>query len=41
MPHLEVFFSTKAGENLLAYNHDPRTRTIERFDNFTCSQRTS
>ena len=35
----EVFFSTKAGENLHTYKHDPRT--IERFDDFTCSQRTS
>jgi len=33
----EVFFSTKAGENLR--NHDPRT--IKRFDGFACSQRTS
>ena len=35
----EVFFCTKADENLLTYKHDPRT--IERFDDFTCSQRTS
>ena len=35
----EVCFCTKADENLLAYKHDPRT--IERFDDFTCSQRTS
>ena len=35
----EVFFSTKAGKNFLAYNYD--TRTIKRFDDFACSQRTS
>jgi len=36
---MNVFFCTKVDENLLAYKHDPRT--IERFDDFTCSQTTS